>query len=175
MDSFNYQVIDNFLSPHDHKRIEDLLTGVEFPWYLNDYNYSDNELIPADSVYNFQFTHGFYSLHRITSEFYNHVVYPFLIKIKPLAFIRIKANLNPVTSDTIKYGWHVDYENYKHKTAVYYVNTNNGKTIFKNGLEVESIANRLVVFDGNMKHTATSCTDKKTRCVINFNYVEEGI
>ena len=55
-------------------------------------------------------------------------------------------------------------------TAIFYANTNNGYTKFENGLIVESVANRMVFFSADMKHTGTSCTDEKTRVVINFNY-----
>ena len=55
-------------------------------------------------------------------------------------------------------------------TSILYVNTNNGYTKFEDGTIVESVANRLVSFPSNMKHTGTSCTDEKTRVVINFNY-----
>ena len=51
------------------------------------------------------------------------------------------------------------------------MNTNNGKTIFKHGEEVNSVANRMVIFDSNLEHAATSHTDEKTRVVVNFNYV----
>ena len=55
-------------------------------------------------------------------------------------------------------------------TSIFYINTNNGYTIFEDGTKVESVANRLLTFPTNMKHTGTSCTDEKTRIVINFNY-----
>ena len=40
----------------------------------------------------------------------------------------------------------------------------------EDGTKVESIANRMVTFPSNMKHKGTSCTDERTRVVINFNY-----
>ena len=55
-------------------------------------------------------------------------------------------------------------------TSIFYVNTNNGYTEFEDGTKVESVENRLVTFSLNMKHRGTSCTDEKTRVVINFNY-----
>ena len=55
-------------------------------------------------------------------------------------------------------------------TAIFYVNTNNGYTKFEDETIVESVANRVVTFPANMKHTGTSCTDEKTRVIINFNY-----
>jgi len=55
-------------------------------------------------------------------------------------------------------------------TAILYMNTNNGYTKFEDGTKVESVANRMITFPANMKHSGTSCTDEKTRVVINFNY-----
>jgi hypothetical protein len=176
MDNFKYEIIDNFLPAEEHLAIEDFLIGegAFFPWYFNNYKSADDNLMKGDSLDNYQFTHTFHLNHTITSEHYSRNVFPIVQKLKPLSIVRIKANLNPKTDTPIKYGWHVDYPNYKHKTAIYYVNSNNGKTFFKNGLEVDSVANRIVIFDGNMQHTGSSCTDQKARCVINFNYIEEN-
>ena len=56
------------------------------------------------------------------------------------------------------------------KTSTYYINTNNGWTEFEDGGKVESVANRMLVFDSNLVHGGVSCTDEKTRILINFNY-----
>jgi hypothetical protein len=65
---------------------------------------------------------------------------------------------------------HIDTGIKGHKTAVFYVNTNNGGTIFLNGKKTNSVANRLVEFDSHQKHAAVDCTDEKVRVVVNFNY-----
>ena len=52
------------------------------------------------------------------------------------SLVRIKANLNPVT-ETLQIhddAWHNDFDNMT--TAIYYLNTNNGFTKFKNGDKV---------------------------------------
>ena len=168
---FNYEIIDDFLPQQDADVIENIVIGDDFNWFYNDYKSADNELMDGDSLDNFQFTHTFYRNYSPCSNWYDAVVDPFTKKLTPWSWIRIKANLNPRTQSVVTYGWHVDYDNAKHKTAIYYVNTNNGKTIFKNGLEVESVKNRLLIFDCWAEHSATSCTDKKARGVINFNYI----
>ena len=45
-------------------------------------------------------------------------------------------------------------------------------TKYEDGSKIESVANRLLSFPSNMKHTGTSCTDEKIRIVINFNYLK---
>ena len=56
-----------------------------------------------------------------------------------------------------------------HKTAIFYLNTCNGKTVV-NGTEVESIANRVVIFPANTPHYVISQTDTDRRIVLNINY-----
>jgi len=171
----NYKVIDNFLPEESAKNIFDVMIGnvAQFPWYYN------NTVVHIDSgkdfINNYQFTHGFYSDWKINSGYYN-LIEPILDRLNPYALVRVKANLNHATSYRITYDWHVDFEgnNKNSKTAIYYVNDNDGATILENGIEVESVFNRLLVFDQSMKHTGTTCTNEKVRCVINFNYVEFG-
>jgi hypothetical protein len=100
-------------------------------------------------------------------------IYPLINKINPAAIARVKANLvtrNPVSNE---FGYHTDFEDAELlKSAVYYLDTTDGVTRFKDGTEVECIENRLLVFNNNMPHTSTSCTDQKVRRVINLNYYE---
>ena len=83
-------------------------------------------------------------------------------------FYRVKANLTLKTSTPEKSLFHSDYKDMK--TAIFYINTNNGYTEFKNGVIVNSVANRLCNFDSNLEHQGVTCTDEKRRVVINFNY-----
>jgi hypothetical protein len=90
--------------------------------------------------------------------------------------MKAKANVNFVTSEIIEHGLHIDIEPHSlgeaMTTAIYYVNSNDGYTLFEDGTKVESVANRLVKFPCNTKHTGTSCTDQRYRMVINLNYIE---
>ena len=92
-----------------------------------------------------------------------------IIKIKKL--LRIKANLLTRTNNIVINKFHKDFNN-KNKltTAIYYINTCNGYTLFKDGTKIKSVSNRFVSFDSNLEHTGTSCTDENIRVVINFNY-----
>ena len=73
----------------------------------------------------------------------------------------------------MKSHWHSDFDNLKltskSKTAIYYVNTNNGYTVFKNK-KIKSEANKIIIFNGNTKHKVKYQTDRDTRIVINFLY-----
>jgi hypothetical protein len=98
------------------------------------------------------------------------MIEPILAVVNPSAIMRIKANLTVATDRIIEYPFHVDIKNFKGTTAVFYVNNNDGYTIFKDGSVVESKENRLVIFNSEILHAGTTCTDAKIRCVINFNY-----
>ena len=56
-------------------------------------------------------------------------------------------------------------------TGIFYIGSNNGCTVFKRGDKVETVANRLVLFDSQLSHAGTSCTDESVRIVLNLNYV----
>ena len=156
--------------------IKEFIMESNFPWYYNDYKVyeKDNDKY-VDTLNNFQFTHLFYDAHKhnysVNSPFFGTIIMPLLDIIKPLTILRVKANLTTITDKIIVSDWHTDLDGDKHKTAIYYVNTNNGKTFFKDGFEVDSVENRMVIFDGNMIHAGSSTTDTKTRCVINLNFI----
>ena len=63
----------------------------------------------------------------------------------------------------------MDY-NYPHKGAIYYINTNDGMTLLQNNIEINSIENRLLLFDSSIEHASTSTTNEKARINININY-----
>ena len=97
--------------------------------------------------------------------------------IKPILkqlFVKevIKAKLNLTLKEDIirPFEYHTDIDYIKCNTAILYINTNNGKTLFKDKGDVESIENRLVIFPSDLLHTGTTHTDKKYRIVLNINY-----
>ena len=100
----------------------------------------------------------------------NNILSDLIDKINPSDLLRVKANLGIKTSEHIEGGFHTDTP-LKHNTAIFYLNTNNGYTKFKDGTVVDTIANRLVVFDSNLLHSGFSQTDKKASGVINLNYI----
>ena len=84
------------------------------------------------------------------------------------SLIRIKANLYTRTNTIEHHADHTDLP-FEHKTALFYLNNNNGLTVLEDGTKVESVENRLLLFDGSKKHHSTSSTDS-VRININFNY-----
>jgi hypothetical protein len=166
-----FQIIDNFLSEEEYKIIKKSLLG-DFPWYYLDCKVEQDDV---DDKYNYQLIHMFYNNFTIQSSYWE-LIKPIINRLNPATIVRIKANLNPNTDNYHQFNFHTDTSiKFKGKTAVYYINTNNGKTIFKDGTTIDSIANRIVIFDNNIEHTNTTCTDQKVRCVLNLNYTEQDI
>ena len=165
------EVIDNFLSEYQFKQINNVILTDHFPWYWN------GETLPSDDDYynpnDYQFTHRIFDLSDggILSDYYSLCdIIQQRLGVRKLD--RIKINLLSRTFFHRKGGMHTDLWGLTsiQKTAIFYVNTNNGWTEFKKGGKVKSVANRIVIFDSNLEHQGVTCTDEKRRVVINFNY-----
>ena len=157
------KIIDNFIDQQSFDKIKDSMFGTQFPWYYN----SSKSL--KDDDYNFQFVHNFVYEKKILTPFWK-LLLPVVNKLKVKEILRVKAKKKKKKNINYKYPMHIDTGIKGHKTAVFYVNTNNGGTIFLNGKKTNSVANRLVEFDSHQKHAAVDCTDEKVRVVVNFNY-----
>ena len=88
--------------------------------------------------------------------------------LQPKAIIRVKANKYTQTPTLEQHEYHQDFP-FKHKAAIFYVNTNNGQTQFVDNT-VNSIENNMLLFDASVEHRSTSTTDAQHRININFNY-----
>lgn len=155
---------DNFLSKTKFKEIKSfMLESMNFPWYYN------NSIL-YDTPGDFQFIHNFFRDGEVSNFF--SILDPLLEAIKPSALYRVKANLGTRSIESKEQGYHTDFDpDYLIcKTAVLYLNTNNGYTIFESGERVESIENRLLIFDSPMKHSGASQTDTNIRSLINLNF-----
>jgi hypothetical protein len=158
------KIIDNFLSEEIFKSLQNTILGNNFDWYYNNYIDYENKINNK-----FQFIHFFFNNNWRGSNF--HLIEPILNIIEPFSLVRIKANLITKTDNIIINEFHKDFKNINNlTTGIFYINTCNGYTLFKEGTKVESIANRFVSFDSELEHTGTSCTDENIRVVINFNY-----
>lgn len=160
-----YKVIDNFLNKKDFNDIKNLLMGFDFPWYYQPEITDEGENGLDNSFY---FFHLFFKDLEIRSNLYSHM-FPLLNKLKATALIRAKANFYPNQNRFIEHKFHVDFP-YKHKGCLFYINTNNGFTILKDGTKIESVENRALLFDPSMIHKSTNCTDERSRINININY-----
>tara|TARA_R110000824_G_scaffold78780_1_gene198686 strand:- start:1404 stop:1916 length:513 start_codon:yes stop_codon:yes gene_type:complete len=166
----NIKIFDNFLNKEDFEKLFYTMTGDDFPWYYH--NYVNTK---KDNKEHFQFGHSFYDK-VVYSNFFN-LVEPLLHKLEVTAIARVKANLLLKTDTPIVHTYHTDYDwKYKWWSAIYYINSNNGRTIFKkNKKSVYCKANRLILFDGRLPHCSVTSTDTKTRIVINLNFFNKEL
>jgi hypothetical protein len=149
----------NIIKKEYSNKINEELLKPYFPWY---YNKNQNN---KDTSYMF---HLFFNGTNVNSDYF-YLVEPILKKLKIKNLLNVRANL--CLKRPSKCNWHVDKftKNLKHKTAIYYVNTNNGYTLFKNK-KVKCEKNKIVIFDADQKHKAKIQTNTDARIVININY-----
>ena len=159
------KIQDNFLPKEVFDSIKNTMIGVNFDWYYSN-AITDEKLDRKE----FQFVHMFYHCGKPRASYV--VIEPLIQKIMPFCLVRAKANLLTVTKEIVTYDFHKDFLRDNLTTAVFYINTCNGYTLFKDGTKVQSVENRLVSFDSGLEHTGTSCTDENIRVVINLNYFQ---
>jgi|TARA_R100000656_G_scaffold81197_1_gene59482 hypothetical protein len=160
-----YKIIDNFLPPRNLLKLQNTINVGEFDWY---YMEDINTNAPKDSLASY-FVHVAYYQGKASK--YIHIFSSILERLEIKALIRIKVNLYPRTHALEIHSPHID-ENFPHTGAIFYLNTNDGKTILEDGTKIDSVANRVLLFDASKKHSSTSTTDNKVRVNININYVE---
>ena len=111
------------------------------------------------------------------------------------AFLRIRLGLITASPTQLIHNPHVDYD-FEHRAGLLYLNNTNAPTHFYNkkydydskissleyleqirndnfivSNQIDSNANRLVLFDGSIYHSSSTPTDCERRVVLSFNYV----
>ena len=158
-----YEVIDNILKKEHLDEIQKVMMSREFPWFVN------NEVTQTGIKRgnDFYMTHLFFFDHMRNSPYY-YLIEPIIQFLNPNALARVKGNFYPNQNNFFEHEMHIDDE--VSKGALFYVNTNNGYTKLKDGTKIDSVENRLLLFDSFMPHCSTNCTDTYGRYNINFNY-----
>ena len=156
------EIIDNFLPEEEFKSIQSFMMGGEFRWF-----YTEGRNYDGDGLY--QMIHMFFQPQVGSNSEHINMWNTFMQQVGAKKCTRIKANLTFKTS-TIESGpFHNDYDDMK--SAVFYINTNDGYTEFESGVKVSSVANRVCIFDSNLQHRGTTHTEGgNQRIVVNFNY-----
>jgi len=168
------QVIDNFLNEEHFEGLKKIFEQ-HIPWNFSDI-LAEDQLI-CDQKYNYQYVHTVYYKQEPVSRYFDDII-PFLTKLHARALVRCKVNSICREEEIVVHGFHTDIiypEEHSTgldgmKTAILYLNTNNGYTYFKEGTKVESVANSCVVFPAHYKHSGTTCTDVHRRLAINLVY-----
>ena len=161
------KIIDNFLPKTDFEVIQQFLLGDNFSW----------NLLPSianhkQGLDQYQFVHTFFDISKPSLQNYSNFLTPLFSKLQAKYILRVKANCRPRTSTAVLSDYHVDMS-LNQQTAIFYLNTNNGYTKFQDNTlqDVPSVANRLLTFDGSLKHCGASATDSNYRILLNINYI----
>ena len=168
------KVIDDFLNEEDFEGLKQCFHP-EFPWVFS--VVLDGDDLMCDEKYNYQYCHNVYYKQEPKSVFFNNAI-PFLAKLGARALVRCKINSICREEEIVIHGFHTDMEYPEEhptaldgmKTAILYLNTNNGFTYFEEGTRVESVANRCVIFPAHYRHSGTTCTDVIRRLALNLVY-----
>ena len=160
-----YKVIDNFLDKEDLKQLQNVYDHMLFPWFFCDTitnsGEKQNEL--------FYLIHVLYAEDKPNSSYFDMIIKPFLKNKFWNSLIRVKLNNYPNQNRFVENTPHIDY-GYKHKGALFCLNTCNGYTKMYDGKKINSVENRMIFFDPTKSHASTNTTDQNKRVNINFNY-----
>lgn len=156
----------NFLADEDFYTLADIMLGPNFPWFFQPKKVSSDQTATYKSC---QHTHMFYDENKINSNFYE-LIEPIINKLDVRSLIRVKANMTIGDPDPVESGMHVDFPYEDSKTSVFYLNSNNGYTLFESGEKIPSEQNSIATFNSQMRHCGVTCSDQQIRVVINLNY-----
>ena len=160
------EIINNFIENKSiFENLKNTILKGNFEWYYDDFITS-----PGHDQGDFYLAHNFFSYNKQQSGHFNQILSPILGRLKYNYIIRAKANAYTRKEKHYFHGWHTD-DNQEHQVALFFVNTNNGRTEFENGKIVESKENTLLLFNGNIKHRSVSQTDENLRVTININLI----
>lgn len=161
------KIEDNILDNLQLKEIQNkLLSNHSIPMYFVDSVAYENET----DLGCYYHVHEVYEYPKGWLSDLGQTISPILKCIKAKSLVKIKINFYPRTEKIIKHGLHND-QSFKCKSALFFVNDNDGYTYLKNeNMKVESKANRILHFNSYYKHHSTTCTDQNLRCTININY-----
>lgn len=167
-EKIGYKIIDNVLDQKDLKQLQDIYFG-EITWYYRE----KTTTFVTDKASDY-FCHALYNDNQTLSiNFpYIYILFSPILKIHRLQ--QIRANMLLSKQENSKTGFHTDLSSNEvyNKSAIFYLNTNNGKTFLHktDSIEIDAIENRLLIFDNQIEHSASYQTDVRRRIVLNFNY-----
>ena len=179
-----YEVIDNFLDKEYFVSLKRLFVGKEntelgepmplplpVGWEFHPDTLTDDKkkILTEEEDKFFYMIHPIYGMHTPLSNTYSDLI-PLLSKLKIKALLRATANLYPNTEMIHEHSMHRDYT-YSHSAALFSLNTCDGYTKLKDGTKIDSVANRILLFDASEKHCSTTTTNVKARFNLNINYL----
>ena len=191
------EIYDDFLDDNIFRRMSDSVFGTTMRPSAINWNYEEYQTVPpeiaeeqmmetdpnteilCDPLDNHQLNQTIWSPIGGVLEVDKFSLFAPIIfgNMGAVACTKLRINLSLHTDKHIENAYHTDWPVHVKrfqggKTAILYMNTNNGYTKFKHsGDKIKSIANRLVVFPNDLLHTGATTTDTKNRVVLNINFI----
>ena len=172
MGNLNYKIVDNFLEKENFDKFQKDILSDQIPWFYKESQTNESLNDPKDVGYfslclYSEFMNGYMGLNEHLFKMYE--------KLQCKALIQTRANLVLKQFGQQNFNYHVDLsprQDSPHITAIYYMNTNNGYTILDKNekVKIDSVENRMLIFDSRIHHCGIIQTDVKRRIVININY-----
>ena len=194
-------IIDNFLEEGYFNELTNLICNTKFDsmfsWFYGEY--ADPQTRGHETlITNYFFTHVFY-VNGLQYSKHMELLMHFLEKIKTLegtpeekqhvkkletnwrlqgglikSILRMRANLFVNTREVYQYPMHTDYE-FSHTAAVLSLNTCDGYTGIEDEdgqiTKVDSVANRVVLYDAGKNHCSSTTSDANARFNIIVNFL----
>jgi len=176
------KIIDNFLDAYAFNEVQEFLVyNTNFEVFINTkvtFNetsgFEEGMIKEEEDNWNFYFGHTFYDNNMPKSPYAEKLLQFFIPKFESLgifkSLIRSKLNLYPNTLEIKEHQQHYDYP-FSHTAALFSLNTCDGFTRMSDGSKIDSVENRLVIFDGSTLHNSSTTTNAKARYNINFNFL----
>tara|TARA_B100001113_G_C20889197_1_gene526188 strand:- start:157 stop:726 length:570 start_codon:yes stop_codon:yes gene_type:complete len=167
-------VLDNFLAEDEFKKLQDLIVmNPDFPLYFQK-EVNDSGDTCESTYWNWYQVHTIIKDDAVYSKHFNMFKDLFIERFKQLniyrALMRIKINMYPYSDNIHEHARHIDYS-YKHKGALFSLNTCDGFTKLYDGTKIDSVANRMMFFDPSTDHNSSTTTNAGARYNINFNFM----
>ena len=168
------KIIDNFLSEEEFCIIKEFVYDKDLQWKHG--KMLPSEIIVCEEKENYQdcyilYSNGNYNPRELS------IIMPVLKKLQAEVLLKAKINRTTSRNKRMLVGWHTDCTKdhwaYKEgkvpKTAIFYINTNDGSTIIDDQ-NVNCVENRIVIFDSEIKHSGITCNKSENKILININY-----
>ena len=167
MGTLDYKIIDNFLEKETFYKFKEVVFNGNVNWFFKEHQSSDEDKKNDPGFFSLNFF-GNFSSDFIGFDYFLLKIYE---KLNCKALVQSRANLYVKQAENNKLFFHKDFE-FECNTAIFYMNTNNGGTILgrKENIKIDSIENRILIFNSQIAHSVKYPTDVQRRVIININY-----
>ncbi len=177
-----YKVIDNFLPRIEFQEVKkNIVENYTIDWHYSKHvSTSESKIYVAsrekekEQLWTWYMVHDVYRYSRPKSDYFEPLYQAFVPKFEELdifkALTRIKINFYPYTETVREHEMHQD-KDWHIKAGLFSLNTCDGYTKLEDGTKIDSVENRMLIFDASQLHCSTTTSNTEARYNINFNFL----